>query len=179
MRGVPWNLEGLDMLHRLLYRGPSLEILHEEYAKKGRLDEGAPISGSYEVRIQAPVARVWSLLSEPANWGSIDPAIHGVTVEGGSGGAEVDARFTWVSGRNRIKSRFAVVDPGREIVWTGLAAGAKAVHRHVLEAADDGSTLVRTEESMGGPFLVLFFSDAKLHTVLEKWLTGLKKAAEA
>ncbi|MEU0787348.1 SRPBCC family protein [Streptomyces sp. NPDC006173] len=175
-----WTLlEGLEMLDRLLYRGPSLEVLHEEYAKKGRLDERAPISGSFEIRIEAPVERVWSLLSEPANWGSVDPAIHDVTVDGGSGGAEVDTRFTWVNGRNRIKSRFAVVDPGREIVWTGLAAGAKAVHRHVLEATDDGATLVRTEESMGGLLLVLFFSDAKLHAVLEKWLKGLKKAAEA
>ncbi|WP_371525099.1 hypothetical protein OG302_02365 [Streptomyces sp. NBC_01283] len=38
---------------------------------------------------------------------------------------------------------------------------------------------LRTEESMGGPFLILFFSDAKLHTALEKWLKGLKKAVEA
>ncbi|MCX5206179.1 SRPBCC family protein [Streptomyces sp. NBC_00237] len=166
------------MLKRLLYRGPSMEVLHEEYAKKGRLDERAPLSGAYEIRIEAPLERVWTLLSEPANWPSIDPAIHGVTVESSSGGAEVDARFTWVNGRNRIRSRFAVIDPGKELVWTGLAAGAKAVHRHVLEATDDGATLVRTEESMGGPLLVLFFSDAKLHRVLEKWLKGLKKAAE-
>ncbi|MEU3739860.1 SRPBCC family protein [Streptomyces sp. NPDC032198] len=147
-----------------------MEVLHEEYAKKGRLDERAPVRGSHEIRIEAPVERVWPLLCEPANWGSVDPAIHGVTVESSSGGAEMDARFTWTNGRNRIKSRFAVIDPGREIVWTGLAAGAKAVHRHVLEA---------TEESMGGPFLILFFSDTKLHTALEKWLKGLKKAAEA
>ncbi|MFD4476639.1 SRPBCC family protein [Streptomyces sp. NPDC058471] len=156
-----------------------MEVLHEEYAKKGRLDERAPVRGSHEIRIEAPVERVWALLSEPANWGSVDPAIHGVTVESSSGGAEVDARFTWTNGRNRIKSRFAVIDPGREIVWTGLAAGAKAVHRHVLEATEDGAPLVRTEESMGGPILILFFSDTKLHTALEKWLKGLKKAAEA
>ncbi|MGW5863800.1 SRPBCC family protein [Streptomyces sp. NPDC055239] len=167
------------MLNRLLYRGPSLEVLHEEHAKKGRLDEQAPLRSAYEIRIEAPVERVWALLSEPAQWEKIDAAIHDVTVDSPTGGAEVDARFTWTNGRSRIKSRFAVIDPGREIVWTGLAAGAKAVHRHVLEASGDGATLVRTEESMGGPLLVLFFSEAKLHAVLERWLKGLKKAAEA
>jgi hypothetical protein len=84
----------------------------------------------------------------------------------------------WVNGRARIRSRFAVVDPGRELTWTGISTGAKAVDRHVLEATDDAATRVRSEESMAGPLLVLFYNSAKLRTGMEQWLTALKTAAE-
>ncbi|MFF5208002.1 SRPBCC family protein [Streptosporangium sp. NPDC000396] len=164
------------MFDRLLYRGPSIEVLHEEYAKKGRLDERAPLTAAYEIRIEAPIRQVWKLLSDPPGWGTLDPDIH--AIELGSAVA-VDTPFTWKNGMARIKSRFAVVQPEREITWTGVSAGAYAVHRHVLEETADGATLVRTEESMGGPFLILFFSNAKLQATLEKWLTALKRAAEA
>jgi hypothetical protein len=33
------------MLKELFYGGPSIGVLHEEYAKKGRIDEAAPASG--------------------------------------------------------------------------------------------------------------------------------------
>ncbi|MFI6603559.1 SRPBCC family protein [Nonomuraea sp. NPDC050536] len=164
------------MFDRLLYRGPSLEVLHEEYAKKGRLDERAPLIAVHEIRIEAPVERVWKLLSDPAGWGLLDPAIRDIRLDST---VAVDAGFTWKNGMARIKSRFAVIQPRREITWTGVSAGAHAVHRHLLEETADGATQVRTEESMGGPLLVLFFNNAKLQATLEKWLAGLKRAAEA
>jgi len=89
-----------------------------------------------------------------------------------------DGRFTWTNGKTRIKSRFAVVDPGREITWTGVSSGFKVVHRHLLEATSDGGTRVRCEESMAGPLLVLFYSSAKMQADIKKWLTALKAAAE-
>ena len=93
------------------------------------------------------------------------------------GPVAVDTRFTWANGRSRMKSRFAVVEPGREITWTGVSSGFKAVHRHLLEGTSD-STRVRSEESMAGPLLVLLYSSAKLQAGIEAWLTGLKTAAE-
>lgn len=164
------------MASRLLYRGPSIDVLHEEYAKKGRLDEHAPIKGEFTVRIEAPAEQVWRLLSDPATWTTLDPGIRDVRLEGP---VAVDTRFTWKKGGARMKSRFAVVDPGREITWTGRAAGANAVHRHLLQATADGATEVRTEESMAGPLFILVFNEAKLRTVLTTWLTGLKTVAES
>jgi hypothetical protein len=38
---------------------------------------------------------------------------------------------------------------------------------------------VFSEESMGGPLLVLFYNSAKLGTDMEEWLSALKSAAEA
>jgi uncharacterized protein YndB with AHSA1/START domain len=164
------------MLKQLFYSGPSIEVLHEEYAKKGRIDEEAPVKASHEVRIEAPVERVWELLSDPPNWETFDPDIHDVRL---NSGVKADARFTWRNGKVRMKSRFAVVDTAREITWTGVASGAKAVHRHVLEpTGDDGATQLLCEESMAGPLLILFFNNAKLQAGLKKWLGALKTAAE-
>ena len=164
------------MLKQLFYSGPSIEVLHEEYAKKGRIDEKAPITTAYKVRIEAPVERVWELLSDPQNWETFDPDIHDVRL---NSGVKADARFIWSNGKVRMKSRFAVVDAAREITWTGVASGAKAVHRHVLEPTDDdGATRLLCEESMAGPLLILFFNNAKLQAGLKKWLGALKTAAE-
>jgi hypothetical protein len=33
-----------------------------------------------------------------------------------------------------MKSTLAVVDPGRELSWTGASMGFKVVHRHLLNA---------------------------------------------
>jgi hypothetical protein len=58
------NLNGrreTGMLTRLFYSGPSIEVLHEEYAKQGRIDANAPVRASQEIRIEAPAERVWEL----------------------------------------------------------------------------------------------------------------------
>jgi hypothetical protein len=163
------------MLKQLFYRGPSIDVLHEEYAKKGRIDARAPVGAAREIRIEAPVGRVWELLVNVPAWGTWDRGVHDVHLDST---VAADARFTWVNGRARIRSRFAVVNPGRELTWTGISTGAKAVDRHVLEATDDAATRVRSEESMAGPLLVLFYNSAKLRTGMEQWLTALKTAAE-
>jgi uncharacterized protein YndB with AHSA1/START domain len=160
---------------QLLYRGPSIDVLHEQYAKQERIDLRAPVTAAYEVEIDAPLQRVWDLLGNPLAWPSFAPEVHDVHLDGP---VAADTRFTWSNGRARMRSRFAVVDRGREITWTGVSSGAKAVHRHLLEAAGDTTTRVRSEESMAGPLLVLLYSSAKLQAGLEQWLTGLKAAAE-
>jgi carbon monoxide dehydrogenase subunit G len=161
---------------KLFYRGPSIDILHETYAKRGQIDGRAPVHAADRVVVEAPPDRVWAVLSDPSRWPEIDDAIHDVQVDGP---AATDVRFTWANGKARMKSRFAVVDPGREIAWTGTSSGAKAVHRHLLEATGDGSTVVHTEESMAGPMLTLFYPSAKLTAATKTWLEGLKRAAEA
>jgi len=160
---------------KLLYTGPGIEALHAQYAAQGRIDTKAPVTASREIVIAAPMATVWALLSDPRGWGRIDPAIHDVRLDG-----EVapGTRFAWRNGRARITSRFAVVDPEREITWTGLSSGAKAVHRHLLAARDENHTHLMSEESMAGPLLPLFFGNAKLAATLDNWLTAIKTAAQ-
>ena len=162
-------------MNQLLYRGPSIEVLHQQYAKRERIDSRAPVTAAHEVEIDAPVQRVWHLLADPMAWPSFAPEVHDVHLDGP---VAVDTRFTWANGRSRMRSRFAVVDPGREITWTGVSSGFKAVHRHLLEATGGGATRVRSEESIAGPLLVLFYGSGKLQADIEAWLAGLKRAAE-
>jgi uncharacterized protein YndB with AHSA1/START domain len=162
--------------HRLFYRGPSTEVLFNDYARQGRIDDTAPITASYEVIIAAPVDRVWDVLSRPEGWGGVDRGIRDVRLDGS---VVEGARFSWRNGRTRLTSRFAVVDVNRELTWTGAALGAKVVHRHVMAPTDDGMTRLYSEESMAGRFLVLLFSSAKLHAALEQWLTAIRTAAQS
>ena len=110
------------MLEQLFYRAPSIDVLHEEYAKKGRIDARAPVGAAREIRIEAPVGKVWELLVNVPALGTWDRAVHDVHLEST---VAADAWFTWVNGRARIRSRFAVVDPGRELTWTGISTGAR------------------------------------------------------
>ncbi|MGQ4490004.1 SRPBCC family protein [Streptomyces sp. SAS_281] len=165
------------MFQEMRYRGPSLDELHENYAKQHRIDEAAPIRSTHEVVINAPAERVWGLLADPAGWSAFAPAIHDVHIAG-DGTAAVDSRFTWVNGKAKIASRFAVVEPLREITWTGTAMGSRAVHRHLLAPCADGTTLLRTEESMAGTLLGLVYNKAKLHAELTRWLGLVKTAAK-
>jgi hypothetical protein len=71
-----------------------------------------------------------------------------------------------------------VVEPQRELTWTGPSYGFKAVDRHVLEPVDGGRTRVTIEESMGGPLLSLLYGPARLRRGHEKWLAGLRTYVE-
>ncbi len=163
------------MMLNLLYRGPAIRKLHEEYAKKRILDEKAQVRAVAKISIAAPVEKAWKLISEINGWPSWNAAVREVRVDGE---VAVDTTFTWVSGKSRIRSTLAVVDPLNEISWSGVSAGVKAVHHNTLERAQDGTVLVTSRESMSMPFLPLIFSSAKLHAGLNDWLTALKRAAE-
>ena len=162
------------MIDRLRYRGPSLEELHEHYAKQRRIDHAAPIRSEHQVKIEAPVERVWALLGDPTGWPEIDPAVHDVRLDGP---VQVDTHFTWRNGSTRLRSRFAVVDACSELTWTGNALGSRAVHRHVL-TPDGGTTVLRTEESMAGMLLGLVYDSRKLHAALVRWLGAVKASSE-
>jgi hypothetical protein len=162
----------------LFYIGPSLRVLHEEYAKQHRIDSRAPVQGRREVVINAPADLVWRVLSDVAAWDkNLEPGVHDIHVEQG---VAVDAPFTRTNKGARMKARFAVVDEERELGWTGTAFGGKAVHHYLLEPVSAHATRVTVEESMAGPVLALaFFTNAKLAALLENCLATLKASCEA
>jgi hypothetical protein len=163
------------MSARLFYSGPSLKTLHEDYAKKGRIDDHGSIRTSYETVIEATVGEVWDILGDPQHWALALPAIHAVHL---TSGVQDDAPFTWKNGSASMTSRFAVVRPGQELTWTGSSMGFKAIHQHLLTEIDGGRVRLRVNESMSGPLLPLFFSTGKLHAALSAWIDGIKQAAE-
>ncbi|MEV0195971.1 SRPBCC family protein [Nonomuraea sp. NPDC050691] len=160
---------------KVLYAGPSIERLHEEYAKKGRLDDNAPLRASSSIFIDAPAAKVWKLLADMRNWPDWRSDAHVVEL----GEIKPDATFRWNIRGSAIRSTFAVVEPERELTWTGVAMGCfKAIDRMRLDETPDGRTRVTIEESMSGPLLTLFYSNAKLRQGHDDMLRMLKTAAE-
>jgi len=115
-----------SVVAKLLYAGPSIDILTEQYAERGRIDEAAPITLHFEIEIDARVDEVWGVLSDPTGWSAVLPAIHDVKIDSP---VAAGVAFSWKNGRAPlIKSRFAVVDDQRELTWVGASMGAKVVH---------------------------------------------------
>jgi hypothetical protein len=77
-----------------------------------------------------------------------------------------------------MRSTFAVVNPGRELTWTGRFLGYKAVDQHLLEPAGNGRTTVTMRESLAGPLLPLFYRPSQLQAGHQRWLTALKTTLE-
>jgi hypothetical protein len=72
-----------------------------------------------------------------------------------------------------------VVDPPREISWTGTTMRIRAIHVFRFEATEEG-TLARSEESWTGvlPRLLTGYSRRTLATGITKVLAALKAEAE-
>lgn len=163
------------MSKQLLYRGPSFEILHEEYAKKGRLDEKAPIKSSAQTYINAPIESVWALLFDLPGWQAIYPSIRDVKLQAG---ASVDAFFDFRLNNFPVKAKFAVINPCRAFHWTGVSLWFKAIDLHRLEPAHDNGTQLYIAESFAGHLATLFINSEQLQMQHETWLAAFKQAAE-
>ena len=128
-----------------------------------------------ETTIHASPEKVWQILSGIGDWPQWQSNVSAVQVKGPMAPGTV---FLWKNGSTNITSRLAVVEPAREITWTGAAMGAHAVHVWKLEALPDGTTRVKTSESMDGFMLKRFYSSGELSDSLKVWLDALKKKAE-
>jgi hypothetical protein len=162
------------MLDKLFYTGPSLTTLHEDCAKRHRIDTAAPVTSSSTIDVAAPIDRVWRALVDLQTWHEWAP--HVAVLQHGD--VCPDEPFTWRTGGFSIRSRFAVVEEKRELSWTGVFFGFKAVDRQVLELLEARRTRVTIEESLAGPLLPLLYSAAKLRVNHERWLNALKRFVE-
>ena len=159
----------------LFYTGPSFDTLYTEYAQKGRIDDKAPVKARGEIIISAPIEKVWKVLINLPEWPRFDPSFSNVTLESN---VSVGARASFKLKGFPIRGVFAVVDVNRELTWVGKSLWTKAIDRHVIERAPDGSTLLFLEESFAGLFAPLMISSLRLREQHEIWLWGIKSAIE-
>ena len=159
---------------KLFYTGPSLDTLHEEYAKKSRIDEQAPLISVASITIDAPGPAVWAVLSDVAGWPAWYPEFTVLELDQVRPGAPM----RWKLGGLTMRSTFAVVNPGHELTWTGRFLGYKAVDQHLLEPAGNGRTTVTIRESLAGPLLPLLYRPSRLQAGHQRWLTALKTTLE-
>lgn len=162
------------MLQQILYRGPSRDVLHEMYAKNGKIDEGAPVKSTSDIVIDAPVDRVWSVLVNLAAWPTLTPAIRNVRLESE---VAVDTFFTFRLYSFPIRAQFAVVSSNRELTWTGRSLWFTAIDRLVVESVA-GSTRLSIAEWFTGFLAIPLMSSARLKVQHEQLLSAFKHAAE-
>ncbi len=159
---------------KLLYSGPSLGTLHEEYAKKSRIDEQAPLISVASIAIDAPRSAVWAVISDVAGWPAWYPEFTVLEL----GEVRPDTPVRWKLGGLTMRSTFAVVNPDHELTWTGRFLSYKAVDQHLLEPAGNGRTTITMRESLAGPLLSLLYRPSQLQAGHQRWLTALKTALE-
>lgn len=162
------------MTPRLLYLGPDFATLHEQYAKRSRIDDRSPVTSTANIAVDAPADQVWAVLSDLSGWHAWHSRFHVLEL----GDVKPDATMRWRLGQARIRSTFAVVNPGRELTWTGRVLGYKAVDQHLLRPLDADRTLVTISESLSGPLVSLLFRPAALRAAHERWLADLKTRVE-
>lgn len=137
----------------------------------------APLYAQHTIRIEAPRAAVWSLLTGIDEW----PRWHGdISRANVEGALTIGTVFRWTSGGTAIVSTVQVIEPQQRFGWTGRALGTTTQHIWQLEDAGNG-TLVTTTEAMEGWLIRVMKVVAPkfLDTALTTWLAALKRAAEA
>ena len=159
---------------KLFYRGPSLVDLRSDYAKQHRVDASAPLVSASSIEISAPVDEVWNAIADVMAWSLWAPRVKVLRVDG----VRPDASFTWRLNGVKIEARFAVVDPPKELSWTGTFFGFRAVDRNLLERLDKGRTRVTFEESLAGLLLTLLYRPTQLRANHQRWLGALKTHVE-
>jgi uncharacterized protein YndB with AHSA1/START domain len=140
------------------------------------INRNAPATAEGELQISVDPQTVFSVISAIDEWPSWNPDIKSVKLEGR---VQPGTVFRWKSGPTTLISNLQVVDPPREIAWTGTTMGIRAVHAFRMEAKE-GGTLVRSEESWEGLIASMLkgYSRRTLDKGIPRILSHLKTEAE-
>ena len=140
------------------------------------IDRSAPAIAEGEIRIVAPPETVWEVIADVPAWPSWNPDVKTMRVEGP---VAHGTTFRWKSGSSSLVSTLKVVDPPREIAWTGVTMGIHAVHVFQFEPSD-GGTRARSAESFRGliPTVLRGYSRNVLQRGIDRMLALLKEEAE-
>ena len=141
-----------------------------------RIDAKAPVRGSTEIEVDARPEVVWGVLTAIEEWPQWNPDVIETSMEGE---LSEGTSFRWKSGPGTITSTLRVVQPPREVAWTGKTLGLHAIHVYRLQPLN-GGTMVTTEESWSGWVARLFRKrmQVTLQRAMEAGLENLKTEAE-
>ena len=147
----------------------------ENLARSGAIESDAPVKASLDVVIDAPVGKVWGILTDVDRWPRWETDIKDAEI---AGPVAIGTTFKWTMGAAHIHSTIALAEPEERIAWTGTALNARAVHVWKLERLGGNRTRVSMEESMSGILLGLLYSSKELEASDRRWLDRLKHQAE-
>jgi uncharacterized protein YndB with AHSA1/START domain len=137
----------------------------------------APVAAVREVTVAASPEVVWATLTEVDRWPAWNPDVAWVRPDGP---VAAGMTFRWKSGPGSIHSTIRELEPPRRLVLVGGTLGVAARHDWRLEPGPAGGTIVRTEETWGGPLARLLRRrlQARLERRLDERLAHLRAEAE-
>lgn len=140
------------------------------------INEKAPAVSRQNIFIQAPIEKIWSVLTSINEWPSWQSAVKEATLKGMlAEGTE----FVWKSGGLIFHSKIHTCDPYHSFGWTGKTIGAQAIHNWKFEVKENG-IIVSEEECLQGFFVLLMKKNFQksLTEGMAKSLEELKAACE-
>jgi uncharacterized protein YndB with AHSA1/START domain len=141
------------------------------------INENAPVKSKNRIEIQAPIDRVWSILTDIEKWTQWQTSVTETTVEGT---IEEGTNFKWKVGGLFFKSKIHTSRPNTVFGWTGRTIGVSAIHNWTLMKKEDNVTIVIVEESLQGVMPELFkkYFQKNLDKSMLTNLLELKNASE-
>jgi len=128
------------------------------------------------ILIEAPLPRIWSLVTDVDRWPLWNRAVQRGRLEGP---VQPGSVFRWTSGGFKVTSTFKVVEPMTRLTWTGVAFGTAAVHSWTFTPTDQGVKVTTTETFDGWlPAILPGAMQKTLDDTLPALLASLKTEAE-
>jgi len=143
-------------------------------ASQGKINENANVKDRHSIIINAPIDKVWSILSDVKQWPEWNDKIKNVHIEGK---VARGTDFGWTFDGRKSRSQIQSADAPTLLSWTGKSSMAKSVYVWQLED-DENQTIATLGTSIQGTFTVLFNKHQKIYNDLLTWLQALKDTAE-
>lgn len=140
------------------------------------INKNAPVKSTGAIEINAPIDKVWQILTAINDWPSWQSE---VTESNLKGDIKEGTIFKWKAGGLSFTSQIHTVEPKTKFGWTGKTIGASAVHNWFF-SFENGNTIIKVEESLQGVFPNLFknYFQKNLDKGVQLNLKELKSASE-
>ncbi|MDR7275235.1 SRPBCC family protein [Catenuloplanes atrovinosus] len=140
------------------------------------IDHDAAVVVRHEIRIDAPIDRVWALHTDVNNWTGWQTDIDTAYADGP---LRPGSTFQWTTAGMSIVSTVYAVDAPHRILWGGPAHGIVGIHEWTF-TADGDTTVVGTAESWDGNPVRADPENLRqaLDASIVSWLERLREAAE-
>ncbi len=143
-------------------------------AKEGKINENASIKDGHSIIINAPISKVWGILSDMEKWPEWNKDIKRISIEGNP---ESGKNFSWNFDGSKFNAQIQSITEPTTLTWTGKSTWAKSIHVWQLED-DENQTIATLSTSLQGTFTVLVNKHQKVYNDLINWLEKLKEMAE-
>lgn len=193
------------MLNKLLYAGPPLRVLHEDYAMKGRIDDKAPVTTTYCLqRIGRGAAgwdtivvsgtvdtmtsaedlwAVWANLHRWPLWSPLHRSAAWTSAARLTAGATFDQRISlgFPVGTTTEHVTISLLEPAHQASWAGSANGVGSCHLWSFTPLPGGGTRVSNTEAFAGlPVAILrLLVTHRWNRLFQAGVDGLVRAATA